>query len=175
MTHDDRVSLICDGIDHPEGLWADLGCGKGAFTLALAELLHSPAEIYAIDENQRALKELRSTFEVRFPNLRAHFLKCDLTQELDLPALDGILMANALHYIQKKKSFMERIHSHLKTTGRLLLVEYNVKRRNPWVPYPISFKEWKSLAEEVGFYETRLLGTRPSKYQNEFYAAVSRV
>jgi hypothetical protein len=84
-------------------------------------------------------------------------------------------MANALHYIREKTSFVKRIRSYLKSTGCLLLVEYHVKRGNPWVPYPISYEEWKALAAEVGFKETRLLGTQPIKYQHEFYAVVSRV
>jgi ubiquinone/menaquinone biosynthesis C-methylase UbiE len=74
MTHEERVKIIEKGVSYPEGFWADLGCGNGAFTLALAELLQAPAEIYAIDESKKALNELRSSFKMRFPNLTAHFL-----------------------------------------------------------------------------------------------------
>jgi ubiquinone/menaquinone biosynthesis C-methylase UbiE len=175
MTHEERVNLIRDGINHPAGLWADLGCGKGAFTLALAESLHSPAQIYAIDKKKSALTELKENLLSRFPQLEAHFLDQDFTQRLDLPPLDGILIANALHYIGEKVPIIRQVYSYLKTGGRLILVEYNVLRSNPWVPYPISFREWKSLAKESGFTDTKLLGTQPSKYQHQFYAAVSRV
>ena len=37
MDHSDHVNLLRNGV-LPGGVWADLGAGSGAFTLALAEL-----------------------------------------------------------------------------------------------------------------------------------------
>ncbi len=56
MTHDDHVALLRGGIPGPGGVWADLGAGSGAFTLALAEQLGPSAEIYAVDADERALR-----------------------------------------------------------------------------------------------------------------------
>ena len=39
MTHEDHVSLLRGGVPGPGGVWADLGSGAGAFTLALADLI----------------------------------------------------------------------------------------------------------------------------------------
>ena len=39
MNHDDHVALLRGGIDQPGGVWADVGSGTGAFTLALADLI----------------------------------------------------------------------------------------------------------------------------------------
>ena len=175
MTHQDRVNLIKAGVGSTGGLWADLGSGSGAFTLALAELLHSPAEIYSIEEDQNRLDEQKKKVEGQFPNLDVHFMQNDFTKELHLPSLDGIIMANSLHYISDKKKLVHKIRSYLKDSGCLLLVEYHVKQVNPWVPYPISFKEWAALARFSGFSDTRLLGTHPSQYQDEIYAALSQI
>jgi hypothetical protein len=57
--------------------------------------------------------------------------------------------------------------------GRFLLVEYNVDRSTPWVPYPLSYPTWEALAEKSGFTSTRLLATRPSRLLGEIYSALS--
>jgi hypothetical protein len=41
------------------------------------------------------------------------------------------------------------------------------------VPHPLSFATWQVLAQAAGFSRTRLLGTRPSRFLREFYAAES--
>jgi hypothetical protein len=61
----------------------------------------------------------------------------------------------------------------LKPGGALLLVEYNVDRGNPWVPYPLSFETFRELAPRAGFGEPRLLGHHPSRFLREFYSALT--
>ena len=39
MEHDDHVGLIRDGVEGAGLRWLELGAGRGAFTLALADLL----------------------------------------------------------------------------------------------------------------------------------------
>jgi len=173
MTHQERIRLIQPGVSSPEGLWADLGSGSGAFTLALAELLRPPAEIFSIEEEAFRLKEQQQSFHKHFPDFKVHFIQQDFTKGLQLPPLDGILMANALHYISEKENLVQTIRSHLKNTGCFILVEYHTREVNPWVPYPISFAEWKKLARICGFKEIRLLGKHPSRFQHEIYAACS--
>jgi hypothetical protein len=53
-----------------------------------------------------------------------------------------------------------------------LLVEYNVDSGNPWVPHPLSFETYRSLAPRAGFSEPRLLGTVPSRFLREIYSAL---
>lgn len=57
MNHQDHVRLLRKGVPTQGGTWADLGAGTGAFTLALADLLGPKAQIYAVDQNARALRE----------------------------------------------------------------------------------------------------------------------
>ena len=72
-----------------------------------------------------------------------------------------------------KMSILEHVGSLLKPHGILLLVEYNVDSGNPWVPYPISFETFRSLAPRAGFSEPRLLGTVPSRFLREIYSAMA--
>jgi len=173
MNHSDRVSLLRNGISPKSRVWAEFGSGHGAFTLALAELIHPDGIIYSVDRNSSALREQEQIMRKRFRLLEAYYLAADFSKPLDLPMLDGILMANAFHFLQDKEKFLRMIGGYFKPEGRLLIVEYNVEQGNHWVPYPISFESWKDLAMQCGFKETSLLNTIPSKYHREIYSALS--
>jgi hypothetical protein len=92
-----------------------------------------------------------------------------------VPLLDGIVMANALHFIKaaEKPGVVGLLKGYLRPGGRFNLVEYNVDHGNYWVPYPLSFKTWESIARQAGFANTLLLSTSPSRFLKEFYSAVS--
>src|SRR3954447_19077666 len=96
------VALIQGGVRRPGGLWADLGAGTGNFTRALAELLGKDATIFAIDRNARAVEQLSA--EQHYPDTWAKIRPRvgDFTHQLELPTLDGIMVANALHFVQEQ-------------------------------------------------------------------------
>jgi ubiquinone/menaquinone biosynthesis C-methylase UbiE len=173
MDHHDHVNLLRGGIPTPGGIWADLGSGSGAFTLALAELAGVEAEIYSIDQDKGALQEQSRAFKTRFPQANVHFQQADFTKRLSLPPLDGIVMANSLHFHRQKEPILKLLYDYLKPGGRLLMVEYNVDQGNMWVPHPLSFDTWKTLAKNNGFTDTQFLAARPSRFLKEIYSAVS--
>jgi ubiquinone/menaquinone biosynthesis C-methylase UbiE len=176
LNHDDHVALIENGIPGPGGTWADFGSGDGAFTLALAELIGSQGEIYSIDKDAGALRRQARALAERFPErapAQTHFVHADFSRPLDLPRLDGVVMANALHFHREKDSLLQRIYATLRPRGRLILVEYNADRGNLWVPYPLSYPSWEKLAGRNGFINTRLLARRPSRFLHEIYSALS--
>lgn len=173
MRHEDHVALLRDGIAALDGVWADLGSGSGAFTLALADLLGPSARIYSVDRDERALLEQEWTMRARFPDRALTYRVADFTQPLDLPPLDGVVMANSLHFQRDKHRVLQLARGYLKPRGRLMLIEYNVDRGNAWVPYPLSYATWEALARANGLVETRLLATRPSRFLREIYSAVS--
>jgi ubiquinone/menaquinone biosynthesis C-methylase UbiE len=175
MNHSDHVRLLRKGVPEAGGVWADLGSGSGAFTLALADLLGASGHIYSIDKERRVLREQEQAMRSLFPSIMVEFLIADFTQRLDLPPLDGIVMANSLHYVRDKGAMLQRIHAYLKPGGRLLLVEYNVDRGNLWVPYPLSYPTWEGLALRNGFSDTQLLEKVPSRFLGEIYSALSFV
>lgn len=173
MEHRDHVHLLRKGIAEQGGVWADLGSGEGAFTLALADLLGPGAHIYSVDRDRSALRVQAQDMRARFPGVQVDFLNDDFTRSLALPALDGIVMANSLHFVRSKDAVLKQIRGYLRAGGRLLLVEYNTDKGNPWVPYPFSYSSWEQLAQRNGFTQTRLLERRPSRFLNEMYAALS--
>ncbi len=171
MNHHDHVNLLRGGV--AGRVWADLGSGGGAFTLALADLLGGGGTIYSLDKDSHALREQQRAMQASFPAVTVDYRVADFTQPLDLPPLDGIVMANSLHFVRDKATVVRRLRGYLRPSGRLVLVEYNADKGNVWVPHPLSYGTWARLAAECGFAHTRLLATIPSRFLGEIYSAVS--
>lgn len=159
----------------PGGIWADIGSGTGAFTLALAELIGPAGQIVSIDGDRSALSTQQRKMAERFPKVDVSYHVADFTKKLDVPPLDGILMANSLHFCAEKRRLevLKLLRSYLKANGHFILVEYDTDSGNRWVPYPLSFGSWQAAAREAGFATTTLLATRPSSFLGQIYAAVS--
>ena len=176
MKHEDHLRLLRGGVAQRGGTWADLGSGDGAFTLALAQLLGPAGTIYSVDRDRRALERQKQVIRGRFPAVAVEYCGADFGQPIDLPPLDGVVMANSLHFQRQKDPVLALVSSYLKPHGRLILVQYDTDHGNHWVPYPVSFERWSAsggLAERCGFAETRLLASRPSRFLGRIYASLS--
>ena len=174
MQHTDHVNLLRPANLPSGGTWADFGAGSGAFTLALRELIGLAATIYAVDKDRGALHRLESAHRQRFSSTdRLIPLQQDFSRTFELPALDGVVMANSLHYFRDQEKVLRHVHGFLKPNGILLLVEYNVDTGNLWVPHPFSFETYRTLARQAGFSEPQLLSTLPSSFLREFYSALT--
>jgi ubiquinone/menaquinone biosynthesis C-methylase UbiE len=164
LKHAELVALIEGGVGERGGSWADLGAGEGAFTLALADLLGPAAHIVAVDKDASALRAIPRQIETRV---------ADFTKPLDLHDLDGVVMANSLHYVRDKQAVLDEVRGMLRAGGRLIVVEYGTDRGNQWVPYPFTYARWETMAAQAGFRNTRLLSTIPSRWLGRMYSAVS--
>ncbi len=177
MQHADHVALLRPGIAHSGGVWAEFGAGTGAFTLALAELVGPTGTLYTVDRETAALREGARQVAAQTPGLKLTPVTADFTKALPqpLPPLDGLVMANALHFVadRHKEAVVRLLKGYLKPGGAFVLVEYNVDKGNLWVPHPLTFATWQTLAARAGFAQTRLLGTRPSSFLREFFSAAS--
>ena len=173
MNHHDHINLLRNGIIQFGGTWADFGSGSGAFTLALRELVGADAQIYSVDKDGARLREQERAFREMFPASRVHFIRADFAHALTLPPLDGIVMANALHFFKNKIEVLQHARSFLKPRGVFILVEYNVDKGNVWVPHPLSFETFRALAPRAGFELPRLLATAPSNFLREFFSAAA--
>lgn len=164
MTLEDAIELIRNRKISPgsKQSWADLGSGTGLFTRALAELLTSGSRIYAVDKSATALGQLHSTADVTIEKIIADFA----TDMLPLKNLDGMVMANSLHFIKDKYTLVNNLKAMLKENGCFLVVEYDMEKSNPWVPYPIPCDSLIDLFEACGFRHVSKLHERPSVYNN---------
>jgi ubiquinone/menaquinone biosynthesis C-methylase UbiE len=176
MNHDDHVRLIADGVERGSGgVWADFGAGTGAFTLALRDVAGPDVTILAVDRDSADLRRLDDAMARRFPGTHLRLLAADFTRPLDLPPLDGIVAANAIHYVpwREQTALLQQWREYLAPEGRLIVVEYDADRGNPWVPYPLSFAKLSAVATAAGFAPSTLLATVPSRFLGRMYAAVS--
>ena len=167
----DAIALIKHAHFSGQGqrIWADLGCGAGLFTYALANLLETGSTVYAWDKGPIALSRLANPHHVNIKPGQLDFLE----DELPVSGLDGILMANSLHYVANKTAFIEKISTHLGENGAFLIVEYETTNANPWVPYPIPLQSLTTLFRKAGFTSAIKLGERPSVFRaGRMYAAL---
>ncbi len=174
MNHDDHVRLIEAGVGRDSGgVWAELGAGTGAFTLALRDVAGPAVEIIGVDQDSGSLRSLRNSIERYFPDTRLRIVLADFNGELPLPPLDGILAANSIHYEPDQEALLRRWRTYLKPEGRLIVVEYDTDVGNRWVPHPLSFGSFGRVAKAAGFSEPELIGTHPSRFLGGFYAALT--
>ena len=172
----EAVALIAGALPKRAGMWADIGAGRGTFTAAMAELLEPPSRIYAVDRDARsmgALARLRARDGIEVIPVTA-----DFTLPFDLPglgkgALDGMLLANALHFVRDAEGVLARLTEWLRPGGRVVVVEYDDRPAGRWVPYPISAARLPALAAAAGLSAPRITAKRRSDFGGILYVAVA--
>jgi SAM-dependent methyltransferase len=159
------VNLIAGAVGERSGIWADLGAGDGTFTRALLELLGPSGRVYAVDRDRGSLDALDGT-----PGVEC--VTADFSRPLDLPSsLDGILIANALHFVRDQAVVLARLVEHVKPGGRVVIVEYDRRAASQWVPFPMSSSSLPELCAAAGLGEPTIVARRPSAYSGDLYAA----
>jgi SAM-dependent methyltransferase len=190
MTPDQALALISTPalrLNYPTR-WADLGCGTGLFTLALANFLQPASIINAVDRhtylrqqttpNQIAIQPLKADFEKEELGLRnlETFVGAAPTRSSSVATFAplGCLMANSFHYIKDKPALLQRLKTSLRPSHFFLIVEYDTdKSVSTWVPYPISFSALQSLFHTAGYTTVIRLHDQPSIYNNnKLYSAL---
>ena len=156
--------------------WADLGAGQGTFTQALANLLGRTSRVFAVDRDAGAIAAIErwatSATATVIPVL-ADFTAVFQLPGLPAPRLDGMLFANSLHYVRDADAVLRRLAEWLRPGGRLVVIEYDRRAANRWVPYPLPTARLQSLAESVGFTRPVVTATRPSDYGGDIYVAAA--
>jgi SAM-dependent methyltransferase len=172
MNESDAIELLRPAVPATPGArWADLGAGGGTFSRALAALLGPDAQLYAVDADKRALRGIRAWADRAAAAPPVHIIHGDFTRPLALPPLDGIVMANALHFVRDQAAMVARAASYLKAGGRLVVIEYQHRAPSRWVPHPVPAARFADLAADAGLTPQRVVATRPSAYGGEMYVA----
>jgi trans-aconitate methyltransferase len=171
MTLQEAIDLIRPGVEPTRGTWADIGAGTGMFTLALMEIL-TEGKITALDKSPHALYKINPS-----SNLSFEIVDADFHQPLNLEPLDGIVMANALHYAKDHLAVLKNVLAPLKPGSTFILIEYDTEKPNePWVPNPVSLNNFKTLCEKLGLSAPKEIGRKKSIYSDgKIYAAVTKM
>jgi SAM-dependent methyltransferase len=173
----EAVALIRDavGSGSDSECWADLGAGGGTFTQALHELLPTGSRIFAIDRDAAAVSKVARWAAQNAPEVSATV--GDFSKQADLrslPPLDGILLANALHFVRDAQFVLAQVVGMVRPGGRVVLIEYDRRGASRWVPYPIPMANLPALAAQAGLEAPSIVATRPSEYQGILYVALAR-
>ena len=177
MTHEEAARFLSHAAlaGRADSCWFDLGAGTGTFTRALAEQLGA-GTVIAVDTRKDALAKQQTTPD-RANCARIQVLQADF--EAPLPAsyghVDGILMANALHYVKNQQRLLAQLMLRIASGGQLLIIEYNDRRANPWVPYPVPYKQLERLCAQVGLGAPEQLAEMRSRFGGTLYLARIRV
>ena len=176
MDERDAESLIARAIPRTAAVWADVGAGDGTFTRALLQVLGTGSRIYAIDRDRKALARLaRQTDGISGSVIP---VVADLARPFELPGdirpvLDGVLFANSLHYFRDPADLLGRLVSWLGPAGRVVIVEYDGRSANRWVPYPVPISRLPDLVQQAGLRPPTITAERPSAYGGTMYVAVA--
>jgi SAM-dependent methyltransferase len=174
LDHADHVALLAPAVARSaDAVWADIGAGSGAFTLALADLLGPGARIITVDRDRSALAANARAVAAAFPDTRLTSLVADFREPLDLPHLDGLLAANSLHFVPRggQVALISSLAAHLRPTGTFVVVEYDADSGNPWVPHPFSASSWPRVAQAAGLVDGAVVGRVPSRFLGAIYSA----
>jgi ubiquinone/menaquinone biosynthesis C-methylase UbiE len=140
----------------PRQQWADLGCGDGLFSKALLTMLPDGSIVHAIDQTRQSFSD---------PNIKFQKLNFE-KDELVLPLLNGILMANSLHFIKDKIFLLRKLKNNLLPGGSFILIEYDLSVANRWVPYPLNYIAAIGLFKEAGFGSIEKITERKSVFNS---------
>jgi ubiquinone/menaquinone biosynthesis C-methylase UbiE len=170
----EAAALIATAVAGRAGTWMDVGAGDGTFTRALVQLLGPQSQIYAVDADAKALARLGQWGSREGANVIP--VVADFTRGFELPGLeqrrlDGILAANALHFVPDPARVLAQLVRRLRPGGRVVVIEYHRRRATRWVPYPIDKERLPDIAAEAGLTSPTIEGTRPSMYGGVLYVA----
>ena len=171
MDERDAAELIVDAVGRAGPIWADIGAGNGTFTRALRSLLPAQGLIYAIDNDPDAIAQLRKLGD------GVVAVAADFSRDVSLPGaappLDGLLLANALHFVRDADDVLRRLVRLVRPGGRVVIVEYDRRAASRWVPYPLRSDKWSSLAHAAGLTNARITARTPSMYAGDLYVGAA--
>lgn len=148
--------------------WADLGCGSGLFSHALATLLPEGSRILCLDQHDQSIPASQSG------KVKLKFMKADFTTYAFENKFDGFLLANSLHYVSNKAPLLTRLLRSLNNPETLIIIEYDRDAANQWVPYPVPFATLKKLLRDNGVADVRKLSERKSAFGPMMYACQAK-
>lgn len=172
MRLEDAIELLKPAVQPQDRVWGDFGAGDGLFSRALSAHLAPGGRVLAIDSDARALRRLREAGSPGIETIEADFRQMESISELSELQLDGALFANSLHYVADPGPILGAAAARMSESGRIVVIEYQDRAANPWVPYPIPVAKLQKAAEHQGLDFGGVFAERPSAFGGRLYAAL---
>ncbi len=105
---------------------SDIGCGTGAYTIALSEVVGEMGQVYAVDAHREALHTLASTLDKRgIQNVEMVWADVEKGIPIDAYSLDAVVISNVLFQLENIDAMLSYVAKILKPEGQLLVVEWS--------------------------------------------------
>lgn len=123
----------------------DIGAGTGVFTFAAANI--SRSSIYALDISDEMIQLLNSRIAERELN-KIHVAKViDGELPVESNSCDIAIMVTVFHEVDNKQQMLSEIRRILKSTGKLMIIEFH-NRQTPIGP-PVERRLSEQEVEEI--------------------------
>ncbi len=105
---------------------ADIGCGSGAYTIALAQEVGETGQVFAVDVHREALHTLAGTLEKRgLQNVEMIWANVEQRIPIDAYSLDAVVVSNVLFQLGNINPLLFQLSKLLKPESQLLIVEWS--------------------------------------------------
>jgi len=155
MFTDPKENLNNFGLE-PKMTVADLGCGTGAYSLAVAQMVGPEGRVLAVDVQKDLLTRVKNDAD-KAGLSNVEILWGDI-EELNGTgirdhACDAVIVSNILFQTEDKNTFLKEAHRILKPHGKLLLIEWldSFGGMGPMASAVINPEKAKELLSSNGF------------------------
>ncbi|MBP6888696.1 MAG: methyltransferase domain-containing protein [Candidatus Pacebacteria bacterium] len=152
---------------------ADIGCGTGVYTIALAEQVGTMGQVYAVDVHRDALHTLASTLDKRgIINVEMLWADAEKNIPIDAYSLDALVLSNVLFQFEDVDKALSLVSKLIKPEGQLLVVDWrdSFGGIGPHSSHVIQEEQAIQLVQSHGF---RLLKRLPAGDYHYAFLALS--
>lgn len=158
---------------------ADLGCGKGYFTLTAAQLVGGRGQVYAIDILKSCLETIRNeAMHHQLLNIKTVWSNLEIVGATKIPNehIDFLCIVHSLYQSHQRRNFLKEANRLLKPGGKILIVDWKELDTpfGPPVTQRIGQKEIDTLMSEFGNYK-KIDDFVPGEYHYALIYEKSRV
>ena len=157
----------------PSDRVADIGCGTGVYTIALAHGVGITGQVYAIDVHREALHTLAGTLDKRgIVNVEMIWADVEKAVPIDAYSLDAVVISNVLFQFDKIDKALITIARLIKPGGQLLVVDWSDSHGGlgPHTSHVIQEEQAINLVQKHGF---RILKRLPAGDYHYAFLAVA--
>lgn len=157
----------------PSDRVADIGCGTGVYTIALAQEVGVTGQVYAIDVHREALHTLAGTLDKRgIVNVEMIWADVEKAIPIDAYSLDAVVLSNVLFQFDKIDNALINIARLIKPEGQLLVVDWSDSHGGlgPHPSHVVQEEHAISLVQKHGF---RLLKRLPAGDYHYAFLAIN--
>ncbi len=124
---------------------ADIGCGRGMFSLAMAKMVGEDGRVYSADLQPEMLAALRKRVEKAGLAGRIRLVQAEQDSIRITDPVDFALAFWMVHEVKDKKRFFGQVAAVLKHGGRFLIVEPKMHVSST------QFRDTLDLAQSTGY------------------------